>query len=419
MKAGDAAPPIAVVLKGYPRLSETFIAQELRALEVAGQPLLLISMRHPTDKARHPVHDEIEAPVTYLPEYLYQEPFRVLRAWLAALRRPTYKPLWRLFLSHLRRDFTPNRVRRFGQALVLAHELPEGIVRLHAHFLHTPSSVADYAAILTGADWSYSAHAKDIWQSEEWEKREKLQRSIWGVTCTRFGYEHLRGLMPEGRQDDIELAYHGLDLTRFPRPQPSDDNNNCGGDPNQPVKIVSVGRLVDKKGYDVLLEALALLPDDLAWEFYHAGGGGLKTKLKEQAARLGISSKVKWMGARPQLEVLSLLQTSDIFALASRISSDGDRDGLPNVLMEAQSQALPCVATNIVGIPEFLIDGKTGLLVPQEDPDALSAALKKLITLPKLRTEMGQAGRLRLEEKFAFGPCFEILLRRFGLNSSD
>jgi len=408
-------PPVAVVLKGYPRLSETFIAQELRGLELAGQPLLLISMRHPTDTARHPVHDEIEAPVRYLPEYLYQEPIRVLTAWWNVRRRDSYRAVRKLFLGHLMKDMTPNRVRRFGQALVLAHELPHGVRRIHAHFLHTPASVADYAAALTGSGWSFSAHAKDIWQSPEWEKREKLDRASWGVTCTRFGYEHLRALMPPGRQDDIQLAYHGLDLERFPAPPDRDDKTRDGSDAAKPVIIASVGRAVPKKGYDIVLEALALLPVGLAWEFRHVGGGQLTSNLKAQAEKLGLADRVTWAGSRPQGDVIACLRGADIFVLASRIAADGDRDGLPNVLMEAQSQALPCVATNIAGIPEFLVDEETGLLVPPEDASALSAALARAIGDPELRARLGMSGYRRLVDEFSFDHCFAGLKRRFGL----
>ena len=153
---------IAIVLKGYPRLSETFIAQEIRALEVRGLGLRLVSLRHPTDRTQHPVHREIEAPVRYLPEYLYQEPLRVLRALFAVRRRSGFANALATWWRDLRRDPCANRVRRFGQALVLAAELESDVVHLHAHFLHTPASVARYAALVLGMPWSFSAHAKDI-----------------------------------------------------------------------------------------------------------------------------------------------------------------------------------------------------------------------------------------------------------------
>src|SRR5262249_53315232 len=149
----------------------------------------IVSLRQPTDRAVHPVHHEIRAPVLYLPEYLYREPLRVWRGWRRARRLKGYPEARRLWLRDLRRDLTPNRIRRFGQALVLAAELPAGIRHLHAHFLHTPASVARYAAVLHRLDWSVSAHAKDIWTIPDWEKREKLAETRWAVTCTENGQQ--------------------------------------------------------------------------------------------------------------------------------------------------------------------------------------------------------------------------------------
>jgi hypothetical protein len=167
-----AAGVIAVVLKGYPRLSETFIAQELHALEERGLPLALYSLRHPTDLETHRIHSEIRAPVVYMPEYLYSEPVRVVRGWLRARRLPGYRDAVATWWRDLRRDFTASRIRRLGQAFVLAAEMPDNVVALHAHFLHTPASVARYAALLRALPWSCSAHAKDIWTTRMGETRK-------------------------------------------------------------------------------------------------------------------------------------------------------------------------------------------------------------------------------------------------------
>ena len=240
---------VAFVLKGYPRLSETFIAQEIAALERRGLDIVIVSLRQPTDSRRHPVHGEIRAPLLYLPEYLLLEPVRVLRSWWKARKLSTYKESRSLWLKDLARDPTPNRIRRFGQALVLAAELPADVRRLHAHFLHTPASVARYAAVLLGLPWSGSAHAKDIWTTPDWEKREKLASCEWLVTCTAANRDHLGKLAPPGR---VELVYHGLDLARF-SPKPTVPGARDG----DPVVILSVARLIEKKGIEVLLEALA------------------------------------------------------------------------------------------------------------------------------------------------------------------
>ncbi|MEX2643192.1 MAG: hypothetical protein WD270_07045, partial [Acetobacterales bacterium] len=228
--------PVAFVLKGYPRLSETFIAQEILALERRGLDIRIVSLRHPTDRHRHPVHAEIRAPVAYLPEYLYREPLRVLRGWRAARRLQGYRAARRVWLRDLRRDPTPNRIRRFGQALVLAAELPAQVGRLHAHFLHTPASVTRYAATMRGLPWTCSAHAVDIWTTPEWEKREKLADLDWLVTCTAVNAEHLTALAPSA--DRVGLLYHGLDFSRFEAPDRPPQARD-GGDPEAPVRLLS------------------------------------------------------------------------------------------------------------------------------------------------------------------------------------
>jgi len=373
-------------------------------------------MRRPTDRETHPVHREIEAPVDYLPEYLWREPARVLRAWWRARRRPAYRAARRAWLADWRRDPTPNRGRRFGQALVLADELPADVDRLHVHFLHTPASVVRYASLLTGLPWTASAHAKDIWTTPEWEKAEKLAACDWLVTCTAGGAGHLREVAVRGGTDPakIELVYHGLDLGRFP-PPPSPRPARDGGDPTDPVTILSVGRLVPKKGYDDLLDALAALPPDVHWRLVHIGGGKLGRDLRRRADRLGLADRIEWRGARAQAEVIAACRAADLFVLASKVAGDGDRDGLPNVLMEAQSQALACLSTRVSGVPELIEDGVTGVLVPPGDAPALAAALAALAADPALRGRLGTAGADRVRRHFSMNAGIDRLARKFGL----
>lgn len=390
---------IAVILKGYPRLSETFIAQELLGLENAGHRLVLYSMRHPRDTKRHPIHDEIRAPVVYLPEYLRKEPGRV---WLA-LGRLIWRPsFWKAavnFLTDLMREPTRNRIRRFGQACVLAVELPDDVDRLYAHFIHTPASVTHYASIISGLRWTCSAHAKDIWTSPDWDLQAKLASLDWVATCTAVGCRHLQKL--SNRPQSVHLVYHGLDLKRFPcfdRPAAKRD----GSDAAQPLELLSVGRTVEKKGFDTLLDALALLPADLHWRWTHIGGGNKAAELHAQSCALGLAERISWLGSQDQSRVLESYRTSDIFLLPCRISADGDRDGLPNVLVEAQSQGLACISTPISAIPELIDSEERGLLVPPNDPTALAAAIVKLSRDPGLRDKIGRAGAARVRDAFDY-----------------
>jgi glycosyltransferase involved in cell wall biosynthesis len=390
---------VAVVLKGWPRLSETFIAQELAGLETRGVALEIWSLRRPTDKIHHPVHDRVTARTVYLPEYLKDDPRRVFDGWRKARRLPGYALARKKFLADFWRDPTANRVRRWGQAMVLAAELPPSIDRLYAHFLHTPASVTRYAAALRGLPWSVSAHAKDIWTSEPWELSDKLDDCVWLVTCTAIGLRRLKELAPH--PEHLRLVYHGLDFTHLPPPPPPRPRRD-GTDAADPVVILSIGRKVEKKGYDDLLEALARLPREVHWRFEHVGAGGLSDALKAQAVSLGIAQRCLWHGAQPQKGVFAALARADLFVLASKKAADGDQDGLPNVLMEAAHQGLPLVSTHAAAIGEFIDDGVNGLLVAPAAPDELAAALARLVANPDLRARLAAGAVETLRARFSF-----------------
>ena len=402
--------PLAVVLKGYPRLSETFIAQEILNLERQGFDLTLFSLRFPTDKKTHPVHQEIKATVVYLPEYLYQEPWRVFKAWWRCRKKLGYATARTNFLKDLKRDRSSNRIRRFGQALVLAAELPDAIKHLYAHFLHTPASVTRYCANILELPWACSAHAKDIYTSPDWEIREKLAECRWLTTCTHTNVMHLQSLDVKGNK--VSLNYHGLDLDRFD-PEPPGHAQKDGSDPDNPVIMLSVGRAVDKKGYEGLLKALSSISSTVYWKLVHIGGGDLLNKLATQAEESEISARIEWLGAQSQETVLAYYRSSDLFVLNCRIDKHGDRDGLPNVMVEAQSQGLPVISTNISGIPELIEHEVNGLLVPADDPEALAQAIVSAIQAPQRRITMGKRGQQKVQQEFEMHAAFLKLLRRF------
>ena len=401
---------IVVVVKGYPRLSETFIAQELLGLERAGLTLKIFSMRYPTDRMVHPIHRQIQAPVRYLPEYLYHAPLKVLRALVRCRRLPGFRRAMRAWLSDLRRDFSPNRFRRFGQAAVLAVEMPADAQWLHAHFIHTPAAVTRYASLLTGVRWSCSAHAKDIWTSRDWELSDNLASAQWVTACTGAGRDKLASLAPDPTK--VHLIYHGLDLERFP-PALRPVSIRAGAAATGPVRLLTVGRAVEKKGLDVLLEALAKLPDELHWSLTHIGGGAKLRKLKRRAKSLGLAGRIAWIGAQDQRVVLAAYRHADLFVLPCRVAGNGDRDGLPNVLIEAQSQGLACISTTVSGVPELIRNGETGILIAPDDPAAFAAAMHRLIRDPALRDRLGSAGERRVRERFELNVGLSRLVRLF------
>lgn len=379
-------------MKGYPRLSETFIAQEMLGLERRNVPQLIVSLRHPTDKSIHDLHAAIRADVLYLPEYLQDEPKRVRLGRAFAEAQPGYALAFETFQRDLARDRSVNRRRRFGQACVLARELPDDVDWLHAHYLHTPASVTRYASLIRGLPWSFSAHAKDVWTTPEWELREKLADARWGVTCTRINLDYLATLAP--KPERLHLVYHGLDLSGVPQVPAR------AGDPAA-LKIVSVGRAVEKKGYGTLLTALAAMRDDPRWSFHHVGGGELAKTLKADAEQLGLSQRIVWHGSQPRGFIFDLLAGADLFVLPCRVARSGDRDGLPNVLMEAQAFSVPVLSTAVSGIPELVTHGVDGWLVPPGDSAALADAMRMLIDDPGLRIRLGDAGAATVRQKFS------------------
>lgn len=398
-------PRTAVLVKGYPRLSETFIAQEILGLEQRGIAQLIVSLRKPTDPDRHDIHDEIAADVLYLPEYLKDDPARVRAGRRWAERQPGFGRALRVFRKDLERDRSANRWRRFGQACVLARELPADIDRLHTHYLHTPASVARYAALLTGLPWSFSAHAKDIWTTPQWELREKLRDAQWGVTCTALNTTYLNGLIRG--PDKVELVYHGLDFSRFP------EAPDRSGRPSDPLSIISIGRAVEKKGFDTLLDALGRIAagrsDSPDWHFHHIGGGQDLAQLRARAARLGIAGRVTWHGAVNRAHVIDALAKADLFVLPARIARSGDRDGLPNVIMEAQAMGLPSIGTHVSALPEIIVPEENGLLVEPGNAVALAAAIRRLMDDRDLRLRLGAEAARTVRARFSADPGLDRL----------
>lgn len=406
----NARPVLPIVVKGYPRLSETFIAQEILELERLGFQIEIWSLRHPTDGAVHLMHKAIKAPLRYLPEYLYQGLPRVFAGVWYALRQPGLLRMLKVFFRDLLRDFSTNRGRRLGQALVLARECPPEVRHFYVHYLHTPCSVVRYAALLSGRSFSFSAHAKDIWTTEDWEKREKIADAVFGVTCTKTGLGELQRLQPPEAPDRVSLVYHGLDLSRFPPPPERISRDGSAAD--DPLRIVTVGRAVAKKGFDDLLHALALLPPQLHWRLTHIGTGELRGALKTLAEELGIADRITFAGAKPQADVIEALRAADLFVLPCKEGDAGDRDGLPNVVMEAATQALAILSTDFAGVPEFITDGENGRLVPPKDRDALARAIAELGADPALRTRLGAAALARLRGGFSFSAGVAEIARR-------
>ena len=207
----------------------------------------------------------------------------------------------------------------------------------------------------------------------------------------------------------MHLVYHGLNLEQFPVPVKIKSDRD-GSDKDDPIRLITVGRAVEKKGLDVLLKALSRLPKNLHWRWTHIGGGPLLEQVKQQGQDLSLMDKLDFQGSQSQQSVLEAYRENDIFVLPCRIAADGDRDGLPNVIVEAQSQKLACISTPISGITELVEDGANGLLVEPDNAALLAKAIERLARNPDLRTTFGKEGRRRVENGFNVDNEITLLL---------
>jgi glycosyltransferase involved in cell wall biosynthesis len=396
---------LAIVVKGFPRLSETFIARELEALERRGLRFSLHALRAPGADAKL-VDNKVRATPQYLPEYLKDAPLTVLRAFHAARKRPGFAAAWRAFRVDFSKEPVAARVRRFGQACVLVQQMPESVRHVHAHFAHSPSSVARYAALIRGIGFSISAHAKDIWTAPSWDLSHKIREATFVSVCNKAGHDRLKALDGGAR---LHLIYHGVArgiLVDEARQQTRD-----GTASDDPVRIISVARAVEKKGLRRLLDALAQMPAALAFRLDHYGGGELLGELKERARSAKLDERVTWHGPRPHGEIIAALDRSDIFVLPAIVGNDGDRDGIPNAVLEAQARGLPVVVTRVGGLDEAVVDGETGLMIEPGEAAAISDALTTLIRIPGMRTALGRAALADLRARSDAEAGYDMIAR--------
>jgi glycosyltransferase involved in cell wall biosynthesis len=383
---------VAYLVKRFPRLSETFILGEILELRRQGLDVQVYALMNPGEAQVQPEAKLLLAEVTYL--HKRERPIAswgrlLIGAAGQACRRPDglLRVAWALASVH---RSTPS-LRHAVEALWLAGDLRRRrVAHLHAHFVHSPAAVAYFTFLAGGPPFSFTAHAKDLYTTLPRNLRIRARAARFAVTCTRFNASYLRDLLG-ATSKPIHVLYHGTDLRRF----------NAGGGPHKPGGILSVGRLVPKKGFSVLLEGLAHLErDGLGWRADIFGGGPLREDLQRLRDRLGIGAKVAFHGARLQKEIVAAYQQASVFVLAPLVTDDGDRDGIPNVLVEAMASGLAVVSTRISGIPELITDGVNGLLVDANDPEALAAAVERILRDPELARRLGHGARATVERFF-------------------
>jgi glycosyltransferase involved in cell wall biosynthesis len=413
---------VGYVLMGFPRVSETFIASEIHRVEQQGVPVRLFVVRPPDETERHPVVDRIRARPQYLPpttnlssaplpDWLrenfprFRGPLqRVLRRRPAGLARAAGMALAQSLRGRSTLWSRPRKVmvKELLLAIALADHLldaPE-VRHLHAHFAHGATTVAWLASRIVGLPFSFTGHAKDVYSDKlnpAGLLRRKLLAARFAVTCTEANRRHLTRVAPEAT---VHRVYHGLnaDFARLLADAPERSPTNGA------LRLLSVGRLVEKKGLDVLVDAHSLVAErGVRAETTLVGGGdgdAYEAALRRRIAERRLDGDVRLAGELSQAALLSEYTRASVFCLPCRVLPNGDRDGIPNVLVEAMAAGVPVVSTAISGIPELVTDGVNGLLVPPDDPERLADALLRLHGDPALRARLAAAGRETVRERF-------------------
>ena len=391
-------PVLGMILKGYPRISETFISNEILLLEKLGFAVHLFSMRNPRENFSHDSIKKIRAKVDYLPETLIKPLPRLLyHNLLLAVKKPgLYAGALKIAYRRFLRTHKSATIKHLLQAGYLAHRfLPaSGVTHLHAHFAHSPTSVTMFASHLTELPFSFTAHAIDIYTSNPAQLREKIQQARFVITCTEYNRRHLSTLS-DGTATPIHRIYHGIDTSLF------SGNREDRQNPVEPYRILTVARFTAKKGLPTVLKALKQLSDrKIPLTYTLIGDGDDREKILALIKALGLTSTTRWLGTQPHHVVLEHYQKADLFVLGCEVASNGDRDGIPNVLLESMAMGVPVVVTDVSAIPELVEDGKTGLLVPPGHPRKLAEAMLRLLTDMHLRNRITAAARQRVATDF-------------------
>ncbi len=398
-----APPTIGIVVKRWPRLSETFVLNEILGLERSGLPLRIYALMDPHEPAAQKTVGDVQAPVSYLRTGTPADLLSLLVAQLSMVRRAPWRYLRTLGYVLARRRHRSTFVHLFEGARLVALLREHGVTHLHAHFAHGPTSVAHFAHLLGDVPFSFTGHAKDIYLSPPDLLAAKIAAARFVATCTGHNVAYLRELAAPTDSAKIHLVYHGVDTDRFSL-KPLNNGLDTGNESAMPVRVIAVGRLVEKKGYRYLIRACALLRERgyrFTLDIY--GSGEQRDELLALINSLGLGEVVQLQGARTQDKLLAIYRQAALFALAPYVLESGDRDGIPNVLMEAMSVGLPVVATAVSGIPELIVDGRSGLLVPPQDETALADAMGRLLDPvhgPAFRDYLGSGGRERVVEHF-------------------
>jgi glycosyltransferase involved in cell wall biosynthesis len=396
---------IGYLLRSYPRLSQTFILNEILALEQLGVSIQIFALTNPHEKIVQRQVDQIRAPVHYLDESIQPRSLgHRFREHAEVARRYPLGYLRSLFYvaTHPKIDQGYKASNRWECFLLAVHEVylflmqerqtGKKVDHLHAHFAHDPALIAYLVYRMTGIPFSFTAHARDLYQVHEQVLLDRIRHARAVITCCGANLDYLNQIAPS-QQSKFSLIYHGVNLKDF--------QVASNGDTRAQPVILSVGRLVEKKGFQDLLQALLIAKErGERFQCVIYGDGPLRQPLQDWIEEHAMTDEVRLLGDITQQELVSIYQTADLFILTPVQTEDGDRDGIPNVLLEAMAVGLPVVTTAVAGIPELVDHNQNGLLYQSHDVEGISSGIIELLRSAEKRRQLGSAGSKKVRERF-------------------
>ena len=387
---------IAYIFSRFPAFSETFISNEIWWLRAYGYDVRIFSLLKPRDTLVQPQSEDLMPFVTYSPRllswqmipaqfyYLFRRPMKLLQAALKTIRCTYREPLTLLSMAMI-----------FPKSVFFARQMETlGIERIHAHFVWVNGVGAMIISSLLDIPFSLHPHAFGLFQRNTANARHQLEDATQIITISDYHRHFIAEMSETIMEEDILINHCGVDIEKF---EPVERVRSEAHVP----QILSISRLTEMKGTQYLIEACKILADKaIPFRCSIAGDGDLREELQALIKKLGLGDLVKLLGSVKQSELIGLIQDSDIFALPCVVEEDGNRDGLPIVLMEAMAMTLPVISTRVAGIPELVHHEENGLLVEPRNAAAVAEALERLIDNEELRKTYGECGRKTVVEDF-------------------
>ncbi|MFP4028184.1 MAG: glycosyltransferase family 4 protein [Candidatus Brocadiia bacterium] len=377
----ERRPKLVYILAQFPSPTETFIANEISGVIENGAALAVFAFRQGEIGEMPPCRVFYRGQKEYVRMSGFWKDY-----WAYTIDACRLE--WRAAVNFL---YT---LRNLGTARELAQIVQEeNITHLHAHFAHIPADLALMVGKREDLTVSFSAHAWDVYCQEK-TVATKIRRSNLCITCTEAARRHLESLVEDDQKSKIQTIYHGTDLERFEQTR--------NGELGAPPRLLAVGRLVPKKGFDVLLYACQRLAARRDFHLKIVGEGPFGPRLKKLTSDFGLSERVTFAGHVPYEKMPEVYRNADLIAVPSVIGRDGNRDGLPNVVVEAMASGVPVVGSRLSGIPEAIYDRETGILTVPGDSASLADGVSTLLSDDSLRENCVKAARNLVEEKFDY-----------------